>query len=82
MALGSVPEAKLGIVSALLNLARLTGQMLGTTAVTLLIAVFIGRTAITEAQFDGLQQVLDWMLALAFIFASLAARFASRAKAS
>lgn len=80
MALGSVPESKLGIVSAMLNLARLTGQMLGTTAVTLLIAVFIGKTAITEAQFEGLQRVLDWMLVLAFVFASIAARFASRAK--
>lgn len=82
MALGSVPESKLGIVSAMLNLARLTGQMLGTTAVTLLIAVFIGKKAITEVQFEGLQRVLDWMLVLAFIFASVSARFASRAKPS
>ncbi len=81
MALGSVAEAKLGIVSAMINLARLVGQMLGTTAVTLLIAVFIGKTAITEAQFEGLQEVLDWMLVLAFFFAVIAARFASRAKA-
>ena len=82
MALGSVAEAKLGIVSAMLNMARLLGQMLGTTAVTLLIAVFVGKTAITETQFDGMQQVLDWMLVLAFFFASFAAYFASRAKDS
>ncbi len=82
MALGSVAEAKLGIVSAMVNMARLVGQMLGTTAVTLLIAVFVGKTAITETQFDGLRQVLDWMLVMAFFFATFAAHFASRAKDS
>ena len=53
-ALGAVSKERLGMASALLTMARLMGQMLGTAIVTLLMSLFIGASKITPDQYDSL----------------------------
>jgi EmrB/QacA subfamily drug resistance transporter len=72
---GSVEESKLGIASALLNLARIIGQMFGMAIVTLLISLYIGETKITSDQYAALFSVLRWTLTLTFVFALIAAYY-------
>ncbi len=77
---GSVAETKLGIVSALLNLARMMGQMMGMAMITLLISFYIGKTKINPDQYESLFMVLRWTLALSFSFAIAAAYFSHSKK--
>ncbi len=74
---GSVAETKLGIVSALLNLARMMGQMLGMIIITLLISLLIGKTKITPEQYQSLYMVLRWTLVLSLSLALAAAYFSN-----
>lgn len=74
---GSVAETRLGIVSALLNLARMMGQMVGMAIITLLITLLIGKTSITPEQYESLYRVLRWTLALSLSFALAAAWFSN-----
>lgn len=73
--LGSVPPAQMGMVSALLNLSRLLGQMLGTAVVTLLMSLSIGKVKITPDQYDTLMIVVRSMVGMALVFAIVAAYF-------
>jgi EmrB/QacA subfamily drug resistance transporter len=77
---GSVAETKLGIVSALLNLARMMGQMMGMAIITLLISLLIGKTKISPEQYQSLFQVLHWTLVLSLSFALAAAYFSNSKK--
>ncbi len=77
---GSVAETRLGIVSALLNLARMMGQMMGMAIITLLISLFIGKTKISPEQFQSLFMVLRWTLSLSLLFALAAAYFSHSKK--
>ena len=72
---GAVSEAKLGIVSALLNMARLMGQMLGMAIITLLISLLIGKIRITPEQYQSLFMVLRWTLAMSLSLALASAWF-------
>ena len=78
-ALGAVAEEKMGIASALLNLSRLMGQMLGTAVITLLMSVFIGKAEIQPENYHALYSALHWSLSISLIFA-LTAAFFSRCK--
>ncbi|MFT5505629.1 MAG: EmrB/QacA subfamily drug resistance transporter [Gammaproteobacteria bacterium] len=78
IALGSVEESKLGISSAMLNLSRLMGQMIGTMAVTLLITVFIGNEVMDANHHEGLQSVLQWFLCVAIGLAASASWFSMK----
>ncbi len=77
---GSVAETRLGIVSALLNLARMMGQMMGMAIITLLISLFIGKTKINPEKFQALFMVLRWTLSLSLSFALMAAYFSHNKK--
>ena len=68
-AMGSVSKERLGMASALLTMARLMGQMLGTAFVTLLISVMIGATKITPDKYDDLQLVLTSAAIMSLLFA-------------
>lgn len=57
-AMGIVSKDRLGIASALLTMARLVGQMIGTAIVTLLMSLLIGKSKITPDNYDGLLLVL------------------------
>ncbi|HPY42271.1 MAG TPA: MFS transporter, partial [Thiolinea sp.] len=73
--LGSVPPERLGMSSALLNLSRLMGQMLGTAVVTLLMSILIGQAKITPEHYANLMEVVRWAVGLSLIFALAAAYF-------
>jgi Na+/melibiose symporter-like transporter len=74
-ALGTIPESRLGIASALLNQSRLMGQLLGTAIVSFLMALIIGNHVIDETQFAPLQLVTRVTVGLSFLFALTAAFF-------
>ena len=73
--LNAVPPDKMGMASALLNLSRLLGQMLGTALVTLLMSLAIGKLKITPELYGALMQVLRWVVAVSLGFALTAAYF-------
>ena len=74
-AMGSIREERLGIGSALLNMSRLMGQMLGTAVVAGLMSVYIGSNTITPQNYDALSQVFDVAVVLSLFFALTAAYF-------
>ena len=78
--LGSVPPERLGMSSALLNLSRLLGQMLGTAVITLLMSLMIGQSKITPEHYMDLMEVVRWAVGLSLIFALAAAYFSRERK--
>lgn len=78
--LGSVPPERLGMSSALLNLSRLLGQMLGTAVITLLMSLMIGQSKITPDHYADLMEVVRWAVGLSLIFALAAAYFSRERK--
>ncbi len=72
-ALGSVNPQRLSAATAILNLARYLGNMLGTAVVMLLMVVFIGNVDISPANYAQLGNVVT----LSFLFAMIAAAMAS-----
>lgn len=74
-ALGSIRHERLGIGSALLNMSRLMGQMLGTAVVAGLMSVYIGSNTITPQHYDALSRVFDVAVLLSLGFALAAAWF-------
>jgi EmrB/QacA subfamily drug resistance transporter len=58
-ALSSMDKTRLGIASAMLNLARVGGNMIGTGMVLLLVALFIGRVKIEPNQYPALMTVVS-----------------------
>jgi len=63
-ALSSIDKSRLSIGSALLNLARVSGNMLGTAIVLVLVSIFIGDEKIEPARYGALLTVIHWALAL------------------
>lgn len=66
-ALSSLDKSKLGIGSALMNLARVGGNMIGTGMVLLLVSIFIGRVRIEPAQYPALLSVISIAVGVSFI---------------
>ncbi len=63
-ALSSMDKGRLGIGSALLNLARVSGNMLGTGTVLLLVSLFIGHNKIESDKFPALLTVVHLALGM------------------
>lgn len=74
-ALSSVPEEHLAMGSALLNLARLLGNMIGTVIIALLMAVYIGQTQISPEQYPALLNLIHWAMGISALFALMGAWF-------
>lgn len=74
-ALSSIDKSRLSIGSALLNMARIMGNMVGTALVLVLVSVFIGDKAITPAQYDALLTVIHWALSISCLNALIGAYF-------
>ncbi|MFC1664067.1 MFS transporter [Pseudomonadota bacterium] len=74
-ALGSIRQERLGIGSALLNMSRLMGQMVGTAVVAGLMSIYIGSNTITPDNYDALSQVFDMAVVLSLFFSLAAAYF-------
>ena len=74
-AMSSVENSKLGIASAVLNLARVTGSILGTAIMLLLVSVIIGEAQIKPEQSLELLAVIRWSLSASCLLAILGAYF-------
>ena len=79
-ALASIPESRMAIGSALVNLARLAGNMLGTLLVALLMAVYIGGNKILPEQYPALLQVMHWAMGISALLALAGGWFSWRRK--
>lgn len=77
-ALGAVPESSLGIASAIMNLARVLGNMVGTAAVLFLVSSLVGQAQIQPEQYDALLKVIHYSMILSLIL-TLAGAALSRA---
>ncbi len=60
-------KTRLGIASAMMNLARVGGNMIGTGMVLLLVAIFIGRVRIESSQFPALMSVISIALGVSLL---------------
>ena len=67
-AMGSVNKERLSMASALLTMARLVGQMIGTAIVTLLMSLLIGASKISPDKFDDLLVVLIATTSVSILF--------------
>lgn len=74
-ALSSVEKDKLSIASALLNLSRTMGNMVGTAMMLLLVAVIIGDAKIEPSQYNSLLQVIRLALGLSCLYTICGAYF-------
>ena len=74
-ALSSIDKSRLSIGSALLNLARVSGNVLGTTIVLVLVSIFIGDEKIEPVRYGALLTVIHWALALSCLCALVGAFF-------
>lgn len=72
-ALGSIPPQRMGIGSAIISLARQSGQLMGTAVISLLLAIYFNGGALSAAQSDLLQQVMQLALLSSLCFALVAA---------
>ena len=79
-AMGAVSEARQGIASALVNMARLLGQLFGTAMVTMLMSMYIGDAEIEPDYYDELLTVLHWtvMFSLSCAVIAMLASFSMR----
>ena len=71
-ALQSIPPDKLGIVSALVSLSRLVGQLLSTAFITLMMSIYIGNAEIVPANYDALLSVFKWTVGVSLVYGLLA----------
>ena len=68
-------KERLGIGSALLNLARVSGNMIGTATVLLLVALYIGHVKIEPPLYPALLTLIHVALGLSFVLTLCGAWF-------
>ena len=68
-ALSSLDKSRYGIGSALLNFARVSGNIIGTAMVLLLVSIFIGKVEIQPDQYNALLRVVGIALGMSFMLA-------------
>jgi EmrB/QacA subfamily drug resistance transporter len=74
-ALSSLDKSRYGIGSALLNFARVSGNMIGTAMVLLLVSIFIGKVEIRPDQYAALLQVVKIAVGMSFLLALIGSYF-------
>jgi len=74
-ALSSVDKERLGIATALLNLSRVFGNMMGIAMVMILVSLIIGHAELKPQQFPALMTTIRWALALSCIYTVTGAYF-------
>jgi len=74
-ALSSVDKARLGIASALLNLSRVSGNMIGTAMVLMLVSLLIGQVKIEPTQYPALLVVVHLALGASCLLSLTASYF-------
>lgn len=71
-ALQSITAEKLGIVSALISISRLLGQLLSTAFITLMMSLYIGTAEIVPSNYNALLTVFKWTIGVSLVYAVLA----------
>jgi EmrB/QacA subfamily drug resistance transporter len=66
-AMTAVDRTRLSMGSALLNLSRVLGNVLGTAMVLVVMAIVIGNSQISPDQYPALMTVIRWALAWSFL---------------
>lgn len=80
-ALGSLTRAGLGIASAILNLSRTLGNMIGMGVVMMIIAIMLGDAVIEPSNYDQLLRAIRTAIGLSFCYSLVAAYYSfSRGK--
>ncbi|NNL99674.1 MAG: MFS transporter [Gammaproteobacteria bacterium] len=74
-AMSAVKSGNLGVASALVNLARTIGNLIGMGIVMLIFALTIGRTQILPEEYDSLLFTVRCALALSAVYAMVGAYF-------
>lgn len=74
-ALSAIPPSRIGIGSAIVSLARQSGQLIGTAIISLLLAIYFGGNAITPELADTFEQVAQFALYASLVLALAAAWF-------
>lgn len=74
-ALSSLDKSRYGIGSALLNFARVSGNMIGTAMVLLLVSLFIGQVEIQPDQYPALLHVVSIALGMSCLLAIIGSYF-------
>ena len=74
-ALSSLDKTRFGIGSALLNFARVSGNMIGTAMVLLLVSILIGKVAIEPEQYPALLRVISIALGMSLFLTLTGAYF-------
>ena len=74
-ALGSLTTAGLGIASAILNLSRTLGNMIGMGVVMMIIAIMLGDALIEPSNYDQLLSAIRTAITLSFFYSLIAAYY-------
>lgn len=77
-AMSAIDPARLGVASALLNLARNFGNIFGSVTVLAIISLLIGQQAIRPEHFPALLQVVHIVFSLSLLYALLACWLCTR----
>ena len=77
-AMGSLKTSNLGMSSAILNLSRTLGNMIGMGIVMMLIAIRMSGEVISPSNYDDLLSAISMALSLSFCYALIAAFFSFR----
>lgn len=71
--LQSISVEKLGIVSALVSMSRLVGQLASTAFITLMMSLYIGNAEIVPSNYGALLEVFRWTIGMSLVCAAFAA---------
>jgi len=74
-ALSSIDKNRLGIGSALLNLARVSGNIIGTATILMLVSIFIGQVKIEVEQLPSLSVIVHIALGISCLLSLCASYF-------
>jgi MFS family permease len=75
--MGAVPVGDVGVASASVNLARVSGNLVGISLVNLLVQQLLGDTVITESQYPALLTTVQWAMTVSACMTVLAALFSA-----
>lgn len=70
--MSAVPVGEVGVASATVNLARVTGQLVGISLINLIIHLLLGDAVITEDQYEALLGIVTLSMYMGLVFAAVA----------
>lgn len=70
--MSSVPQSEVGVASATVSLARVSGNLIGISLVNFLVHILLGDTLITSQRYPQLLQVVQYSMAIGCTFVAAA----------